>query len=152
MAFDILVDHGGTGLKDYISALIKPLQTNTNSLKVFETEYKKRAKFNGQKIVLQSALNNIFGVAIAPFIIVTPNREIGENSYFYNDAEISPMYFYNDAEVNPKFSYNATEVVSDFDFLIEIPIGIYTTDLERRVRAEANLYKLAGVTFDIITY
>jgi hypothetical protein len=153
MAFDILTEHGGTGLKDFLSSLVKPLQTNTDSLDDFETEYKKRAKFNGQKIVLQAALNNIFGVLSAPFIIIETNPDIGFNTYFYESSELSPLYFYESSETDPVYFFESSELnTEDFDFKVLIPSGIHTAELERRVRAETNLYKLAGTRFIIETY
>jgi hypothetical protein len=153
MAFDILVEHGGTSLKDYISALLKPLQTNTDSLKTFETENKKRAKFNGQKIVLQEALNNIFGVSVAPFILVEINPGIGGNTYFFEPAELQSVYFSEASELAPINMYEASELTSvEYDFKVRIPVGIHSAELERRVRAETTLYKLAGTKFIIETY
>lgn len=153
MAFDILVEHGGTGVKNYISALLKPLQTNTDSLKTFEAENTKRSKFNGQKIVLQAALNNIFGITIAPFIIVEINRATGSNIHFFESAELSPVYFSEPAESDPVYFYEGSELTAgEYEFKILIPVGIHTAELERRVKAETNLYKLAGAAFIVETY
>lgn len=149
---DILTKHGGTQLKDFLSGLVAPLQTNTNSLKTFETNYKKRARFNSQKIILQAALNDIFGVTVSPLIIVEANSSLGNNTYFYNQAELSPVYFSNAAEEDPKYLFNTAEVTFERDFRVKIPVGIYTAELERRVRAEVSLFKLSGKTFDVITY
>jgi hypothetical protein len=149
---DLKTSRGGSQLKDFLSAVLEPLQTNTDAMKEFETEYTKRAKFNGQKIVLQEALNDIFGVTVAPFILIELNESIGFNSYFYNEAELSPVYFKNESENDPHYNFNAAEITSDYDFIVKIPSGIHTAELERRVRAEVNLYKLVGKTFDITTY
>jgi|ADGO01.1.fsa_nt_gi hypothetical protein len=153
MAFDILVKHGGTGLKDYLSALLKPLQTNTDSLKSFETEYTKRSKFNGRKMVLQAALNDIFGISISPFIIIEWNRNTSVNTYFFEPEENNPIFFYDSLEEQSIYMNDESELSSiDYDFKVLIPAAIHTTELERRVRAETELYKLAGTRFIIETY
>jgi hypothetical protein len=148
MANDILLKPGGTGLKDFLSSLVKPLQTNTDSLLTFETEYKKRAKFNGQKIVLQAALNDIFGVTSAPFIIIETNQGIGNNTYFFEPAELSPVYFSEPTENDPVYLFEPSELGPvDYDFKVLIPSGIYTAELDRRIKAETNIYKVAGPRF-----
>lgn len=152
MAFDILLRHGGTGLKDFLASLVKPLQTNSESLDDFETEYKKRAKFNGQKIVLQEALNDIFEVTSAPYIIVETSQEIGDILYFYEPSELSPVYFSEPSELDPVYVFEASEITEGYDFKVKIPSGIYTAELNRRVTAETNLYKLAGKKFITETY
>ncbi len=147
MAFDTLLIHGGTGLKDFLSALVKPLQTNTDLIKIFETDVTKRAKFNGQKIVLQEALNNIFGVTSAPFIIVELVETIGSSLYFYEPSELSPVYFSEPVEIDPVYFFESSEITSGYDFKIKIPSGIYTAELDRRIKAETTLVKLVGKTF-----
>lgn len=153
MAFDILLRDGGTGVKDFLSALVKPLQTNTDSLSDFETEYGKRSRFNGQKIVLQAALNDIFGITNAPYIYIENTTSIGEILYFYEDSETQPVYFSEDSEDDDVLVYEDSELpASNYDFIVYIPSGIYTAELERRVRAEVNLYKVIGTRFTIDTY
>lgn len=148
MANDILITPTGTGLKDFLSALVKPLQTNTDSLKTFETEYTKRAKFNGQKIVLQAALNDIFGITSDPFIIVETNQSLGRNTYSYEPSELSPIYISESSENDPVYFFEPSELVPlDYDFKVRIPSGIYTTELDRRIKAETNIFKIAGPRF-----
>lgn len=150
---DILLKDGGTGLKDFLSALVKPLQTQTDGLKTFETDQTKRAKFNGRKIVLQAALNDIFGVTADPFILVETYQGIGRNTYFFEASESAPVYLSEPSENDPVYFYEDAELgEQDYDFKVLIPAGIYTAELERRVRAEVNLYKLAGPKFIIETY
>ena len=150
---DILITKTGTQLKDFLAAIVSPLQTNTNSLKTFETEQTKRAKWNGQKIVLQAALNDIFGITSAPYIIIETNPDIGDNTEFYEPSELSPVYFSEPSENDPAYFFESSELsINDFDFTVRIPVGIWTTELERQVKAQTNLYKLAGKIFILNTY
>ncbi len=149
MAFDILVKNGGTSVRDFITALLKPLQTVSDATELFEAEYNDRAHYNGQVIVLSAALNNIFGVS---GIYIETNRDISTNLYFYEESELSPVFFFEASENDPVYFFEASEITSDFDFTVFIPIGIYTAELDRRVRAETQLYKVAGTRFNIDTY
>jgi len=153
MAFDILLRSGGTGVKDFLASLVKPLQTNSSAMDSFDTEYRKRAKFNGQKIVLQEALNDIFGVTSAPYIYIEVTRDIGENLFFFETSESQPVYFSETSEDDPVYFYEDSELPEgNYDFIVYIPSGIHTAELERRVRAEVNIYKVAGTRFTIDTY
>lgn len=150
---DLNIIPGGSQLKDFLASLVKPLQTNTDSLKTFETQTTKAAKWNGRKIVLQSALNDLFGITSPPYIYIEWNRSIATNLYFYEASELVPVYFSEVAENDPVYMAEDSELGTvDYDFIVYIPIGIWTTELERRVRAYTNLYKLAGPNFIIDTY
>lgn len=152
---DILLNKDGTGSSflKFITALLEPLQTMTNGMKSFETQEVKRSKWNGQKIVLQAALNDLFGVTSAPFILVETNQDLGQNTYFYEAAELPAVYFSEASENDPVYFFESSETVAeDYDFKVLIPVGIWTTELERQVRAQTFLYKLAGPKFIIETY
>ena len=151
---DILLEKNGSGtVKMFLTSCLEPLQTVTDGLKTFETQERKRATWNGQKIVLQAALNDLFGITSAPFILVETNQDVGTNLYFYEPSEGVPVYFSEPAEDDPIYFFEPAEVpAEDYDFLVKIPIGIHTAELERRVKAQTYLYKLAGPKFLIVTY
>jgi hypothetical protein len=150
---DLLTTPTGTQIKDFLAALTKGLQTNGALMKTFETQQTKRATWNGRKMVLQAALNDLFGIAAAPFILVESNQSIVTNTFFYEDSELSPVYFSESIENDPVFFFENTETTPiDYDFKILIPSGIDTVELERQVRAQTNLYKLVGPSFILTTY
>lgn len=145
----------GTSFVLFVQSLIKPLETVNAAWVTFEADVRKRSKFNGQKIVLQEALNDIFGVTVAPFIQVETNQVVGAANYFYKEAESDPdpNYFYKEAEPGGiNYFYKESEGGGQTNFTVKIPVGIHTAELEARVSAETNKYKLAGMTFDIVTY
>lgn len=150
---DLLTTPSGTQVKDFLAALTKGLQTNGALMKTFETEQTKRATWNGRKMVLQAALNDIFGITADPFIIVETNQNLGTNRYFFRASELSPVYFSRTIENDPVYFYRSSELIPvDYDFVIHIPSGIDTAELERQIKAQTNLYKLAGPSFIIDTY
>lgn len=151
-AFDILIKTAGTGIKDFLSALVSPLDDASADMLDIETEYSKRARFNGQKIVLEAALNDIFGVTTPPLIYIESNRDIGSSLYFFEPAEGSPVYFFEPSEFDPVYFFEPGDSTSDYDFTVFIPVGIHTAELERRVGAETTLYKVIGTRFEILTF
>jgi hypothetical protein len=149
---DILVDGVGTGLRDFISALVYPLQSLTSEMNTFEADAKKRARLNGQKMVLEAGLNSIFGVTIDPKILIN-NNSADATQAIYNDSELIDVFFFSSAENDPKYFLNDSEAsVIPYDFLVRIPTGIYSAELERRIRNEVTIYKLAGTRFLIEQY
>lgn len=149
----LTTNDSGTQVKDFLAALTVGLQTNGSIMKTFETEQVKRSTWNGRKMVLQAALNDIFGITSSPWILIETNESIGNNTYFFEPAELSPVYFSEPSEIDPVYFFEPSELTSvDYDFKILIPSGIDTVELERQVTAQANLYKLAGTRFIIETY
>lgn len=143
----------GTSTIDWLTSLVVPLFTNGTTWDAFDTEIRKRARFNGQKMVLQAALNDIFGVISAPYIIVESQHSVVVNVFIYNEGEGLNRFSYNEGETTPPlYTFNESETPDTFDFLVKIPSGIHTAELERRVTEETRTYKLAGKTFDVITY
>lgn len=141
-------------LVDFITALLEGLKIKSSEWLSFDLDVRKRAKFNSQIVVLRAALNDIFDVTSSPFILVETTLSTGQIVYFYNESEaITPTHFHNDIESKPVYFYNSSEVSTNTTaFVVKIPIGIYTAELERRVKSEVNTYKLSGLTFSIETY
>lgn len=139
-------------LKAFMISLMYPLQNTVTDNLVFEDEIRRRARYNSQKIVLQDALNVIFTLT-ANTIVVEGSQNLSYNNYIYNESEGLTLFSFNETESNsPLFCFNESETVDPFDFLIKVPIGIYTSELDRRIRAEVKTYKLAGKSFNVVTY
>ena len=139
---------------DFLTALCEPLKTKAAEWVTFDDDVKKRGKFNGQGVVLAAALNNIFGVTVGPFILIETVENTGITTFIYNTSEgQDPTYIYN--EVEPQlatFIYNSAEINDTYDFVVNIPVGIHTAELERQITAETNTYKLSGKKFITDTY
>lgn len=136
-------------LVDWITSLINPIQTVMDNNLFWESDIRKRARFNSQKLVLQAALSYIFSMSI----IVETGTSPAYNNFVYNESEGINQFSFNETESNlPIYTFNDTEVVDAYDFTVKIPIASYTTELERRVKAEVTRYKLGGKTFNVVTY
>jgi hypothetical protein len=150
---DIILDKLSSSLKEFMFSLASPLQDSLDDMSVFEADTIERTKYNGQKIILQAALNKIFGITVSPFIIVETNNDPAVALYFFEPSELSPVYFSEVPESDPQYFFEPGEIPAVYyDFQIKIPVGIWTAELERQVSAQATLYKLAGKVFQIITY
>jgi hypothetical protein len=136
-------------LLDFLRALGGQLQSSNDAVGAFDATVRKQAKWNGQKIVLQGALNDYFGLA-ANTIYITTNS-VHPSIYCYNEAESVFIYCYNELEATKLYCWNEAEVSSPYSFTVAIPIGIYTAELARRVTSIVNLFKLAGTTFNVIS-
>lgn len=139
-------------LVDYITSLLEPLKTKASEWFTFDVKVKKRSKFNAQIVVLRAALNDIFGVSTAPYIDVVTETSLATHNYVYNDSENNTLYIYNDSENKPVYVYNDSEIVEGNDFTVKIPTSIYTAELDRRIKAEVTIYKLAGKRFKTAQY
>lgn len=138
---------------DFLTSLVHPLQVTMDANEAFDFDIRLRAKFNGRKMILQAALNTIFAQPANTIIVETQFANIAYNNYIYNESEGITIFTYGEAESsNTMYTFNESEPISTFDFLVKVPIGIYTAELDRRIRAEVKLYKLAGKTFDVVTY
>lgn len=150
---DIKLLFSGTGLKNFISSLVKGLQTKTDEVAPFYVNLFTRASYyNGRKMVLQKALNEIFALAVNS-IRIESNRVASTAAFIYESSESTQTYFKESTEAIQTYVYESSEfVASAADFTVKIPVGIYTAALDRAVSAEVTLFKLAGKTFVVITY
>lgn len=138
---------------DYITSLLEPLKTKAAEWFSFDVEVRKRAKFNAQIVVLSAALNELYGITVSPFILIDTLRGIGSTTYFYNSSEgFNPTYLYNITENETVYIYNSSEILEDYEFIVSIPAGVHTPELERQIINEVNTYKLAGTRFITQTY
>lgn len=138
----------------FVYALISPLTTTRQKCQDFEEDVRTRSMYNGQKMVLQAALNQIFNVTSAPFIIIETIRETIDVKYFNNQSEaLNPIFAYNQSESSVLYLNNSNEAGSlANNFVVRIPSGIYTTEIERRLRAEVDNYKLFSKNFTVEQY
>ena len=144
----------GEYLIDLFYYHLKPLQTAINTNVDFEEEQERRAKYNGQKIVLQTALNEIMSVTSAPFILVETRQSfLGIAPVFYNVFEPSiTAVIGNVGENTIAVLNNSEETAYIEDVVVKIPVSLSTTNFDANVKAEFLKYKVTGVTYRIETY
>jgi hypothetical protein len=149
----LINDLRSVGVIDFITSLLEPLKTKSAEWFGFDVDIRKRANFNAQIVVLGAALNEIYGVSVSPFIYIQTVTGAGNTVFIYNGTEVVTFtYFYNTTEFTPTYFFNSAEIVNDYDFIVYIPVGIYTAELNQQVISEVNNYKLAGTRFITQTY
>ena len=143
----------GLSFMDFIGALVKPIQTVSDEVVIAENEIRIRLKYQGQIMVLQASLNEIFAVTAAPFIRVETNQDPAATpSFVYAVSDGIPTMSIEVSGVTAYISPDPTQSNTIPDFRVLIPVGIWTQDLEDKIRDETQLYKIAGKLFEIITY
>lgn len=145
----------GSSIIDYLSSLVYPLEQRLLTDKAFETDINNRLRYNGQKIKMQAAINEIMGVVSAPYIIiVTRQTFVGLPQLVLDESEPgSTMLVFDEAEGGNTLIIDESEEVADQDeFEVQIPVGLSNTDFDAKVEAEINKLKVAGTRFNITTY
>lgn len=137
---------------NFVTALLKPLAQDSIEMTAFDLDQRTRVKFNGQKIVLQAALNYLYGVVTEPPIYILTTTGTGATAYVNNLSEADPGYVYNASETTPGYVYNKSEAQTAIDFVVYVPASIYSAELERRITASVQLIKVGGVDFEVEQY
>lgn len=139
---------------DLLAALTSPLKTNSDAFATFEENTVEAARYNSQKMVLQAGLNNIFSVVSPPFIIVRTNSILLGVGYIFEQGNANVTYIHEQggSTGNQLYIFESTFIGDDFNFVVKIPMGIYSVELERQIRAQVNKYRLTGKTFTVIQY
>jgi len=89
----------------WLTALLAPLQTlHDDTFLVYRPDVTGRAKQNGQRIVLESILNNAFGVLTPPLIYIDNSGNNILPEIFFNESEaLPPTFLSNESEAQPPF-------------------------------------------------
>jgi hypothetical protein len=146
----------GESVIDWLASLVSPVQTGTDNINDFEVQIRRRLKYNGQIMVLQAALDEIFGDGSPPFIRIETNRDPAAiPAFFYDETDgIPTAFFFDELDVGPTTFITPNTGDNNLipTFRVLIPIAIHTPELEESVRVEVQLYKIAGKLFEITTY
>jgi hypothetical protein len=119
-----------------------------------------RVKYNGNVLLLTYALNKYFGTVF---------RQPNNVSDIYITANVKPISVFvvgdTEAESSKVYSNNSSEfVVDSYSFssyvnaTIHVPLAVYNAldsdpaNREKIIRNFADLYIVAGITYDIVTY
>lgn len=139
-----------TSLVDYVYSLLHGLTYKMGLLSPFDADIRIRARFNAQKMVLQEALNYLFSTS---GIIVQPGQSMVQKVYVYDESELIPLYTYDEIESPyPIFIWDESETPDTYDFLILVPAAFWTAAIDAQIRGYVKIFKLAGKTFNVITY
>jgi len=144
-----------TSFVSYLYSLVSPVESKINSDVAFEAKIRDESRYNGQKILMQAGLNEIFGIAISPFILVETNRSVVGAGLIVDESElIDPALIMDEGEGLDTFLVLDESEDSGFSerLRVKIPVSLSTPDFDNRVEAEMLRLKSVGVTYTIETY
>lgn len=139
----------------YITALLEPLQTvHNNTYNVFKPFVEDLAKQTGQRILFESVLNTTFNVVGPPFIYIDNSGDDVKPLVLFNESEgLAPTYFYNESEAQPPvYMNNESEITNNKNFIVYVPIAVYTAVGEEAIINEVERLRPASTFYSIVTY
>lgn len=127
----------------YVKVLLAPLQTTFDSFAAYRVATLKKMRYNGQTIILENLLNDMFDSTDRGIRIIT-TYDISLPNYIFLSTESNPLYVFKSTENQPLYVANSFEYGVNYDFIVRVPLGILTADQEVRLKAITTYYKLAG--------
>lgn len=147
----------------YVRALVDPVHILYNDFLVFRRKSIYKIVHNGQVGLLEKVLNDAFDPA-DPSLDAADTRRIyitdsliKDPTYIYTTAEARPVYIFPAAADRPVYLYPFS-VFDDtgFDFYVIFPLALRPMNpfdimnLENRIKALVNYYKLASKRYKIL--
>jgi len=139
----------------FLQANLEPLNTlHLATFNVFRPDIKDRAKQNGQRILMESILNDVFGVVAAPFIYIDNSGDNVTPDIFFNIAEGLPAYIlFNESEAQPPAYFNnKAEVTNNRNFVVYVPTAVYAAEGEPAIRQEVDRLRPYSTFYTIVQY
>ena len=139
----------------WLNALLTPLQTlHDDTYLVYKPYITDRAKQNGQKIILESVLNNIFGVVGPQFIYIDNSGDNVTPDIFFNESEgLPPFTLHNESEAEPHVYFNnESELTNNRNFVVFVPLAVYTAVGEPAIKEEVDRLRPYSTFYTIQTY
>lgn len=132
-------------LTDYVVSAFAPLVFLYNEFMAHRAYLLKKIKFNGQVIVLENLLNDYFDTLLRRIRIITI-EDLLRKKYIGQVVEAKPLWIAQPSENQPQYIGQWIEYQNNggFDFIVEVPMGIYSPAQLIQIKKMTNLYKLAG--------
>lgn len=141
--------------KAWQTALLTPEQTlHDDIFKTYRPDVLARAKQNGQKIIMESVLNEVFGVTGPSLIYIDNTGDDISPVIFFNKSEgYPPVYFYNQSEGQPPVYFNnKSESLTNTNFKVYVPAATYAAYGIDRIAAEVDRLRPYSTNYTIISY
>lgn len=143
----------------WLMVLVSPIQTLWNEFSAYRLSILDQVSFNSQIIYLEKLLNDRYNIAMVQLIFITDVANV-EYQYLANKAEgYPPLYLKNKAEAGDTlYIGNKSEYFGQYDFIVNVPLAIYTDLLTNNsaglnnMKALINFYKLAGKRYLIQSF
>lgn len=132
-------------LVDFLLVLKRPLNTTFLEFKSLRSILKKKMRFNGQVIIMENLLNDEFDTLLRRIRIITTDDML-RKKYIAQPSENKPLWIAQPSENKPQYIGQWIEYtnLSGFDFIVEVPLGVYSPEQLLQIKKLTTLYKLAG--------
>jgi hypothetical protein len=129
---------------EWLRALLSPLTTLNGIFTDYRAELIKRLRYNGQVIILENLLNDLFDDTDRLIYIDTVNDRLS-GVYVYQPSEDVAEFISQPGEAPPVYIFQANEPMNvGYDFIVWVPDGILDSEQQQRIKAVVYKYKLAG--------
>lgn len=130
----------------WLYALLSPLKWLNSRFVEFTGDIRYKMVFNGQIILLEHILNDMFDPVDRTIIIL--DGDLSLPIYAYNESESIDVYSYDESESDPSpYSYDENESLG-VHFIVQVPGTIPTDNVQ--LISIINYYKPLGKTYKII--
>lgn len=132
-------------LTDYLLAALVPLVYLYGEFMTHRAYLLKKIKFNGQVIVMENLLNDTFDEILRRIRIITI-EDLLRKKYIGQVVEAKPLWIAQPSENQPQYIGQLIEYQNNggFDFIVEVPMGTYSSAQLIQIKKMTNLYKLGG--------
>lgn len=140
-------------LIDFLSSLTAPLTSLASDTKPYYDEQLLIAQTTSQKMVMQQALNDLFGITASPFIYIVFNRDIEVTSFVFPEGEGIVLYVWPDGDDLVTYVLTEAEAaaLTGVNFTVYIPNALGTEGEDRIIEIVNNL-KVPGTKFTTVLY
>lgn len=139
----------------WLKAILTPLQTVFDSFfGTFRPDIVSRAKHNGQKIIMESVLNETFSVTAPPYIYIDNTGNNNEPITFFNEREgFEGAFFFNESEAEtPTYLVNNSETNTNTNFVVYVPSAVLSSFGSSIIAAEVDRLRPYSTQYTITSY
>lgn len=142
---------------EFVGALLQPLQTVNGWFVDFVEGTRYDLRFNGQVVYLEHVINDQFDTNFRRIYIDDPAGQQVFAPYIFNRIEEQPpLYLFTISDAKPLLENivlrNASELVVTTDFVVYVPVSIFTTALQVQISALIDKYRIAGKRYTFQTF
>jgi len=142
-------------MKAFLGANLTPVKTlHEEVFTTYRPQVLAKSKQNGQKIILEAVLNEVFNTTSPALIYIDNTGDDKPPITFFNQSEGYPsVVFYNQSEGQAAATfYNQSEAQANNDFKVYVPAAIYSANGEAKIRAEVDRLRPYSTNYIIISY
>lgn len=142
-------------MKAFLGANLTPVNTLHEAVfTTYRPEVLAKTKHNGQKIILEAVLNEVFNTTAPALIYIDNTGDDKPPLTFFNQFEGYPQItFYNQSEGQPGATfYNQSEAEANNDFIVYVPAAIYSAVGVAKIRAEVDRLRPYSTNYTVISY